>query len=180
MKTERQRKPISRDATMPTILPNIPPGFNWGWHAREEPRMHLQVVDPPSSREGYKIWLERRGRRVFEPAWAIKSHVLKAIRSEVADHRQFVEDRWVRFMIGQGWLEAHLAAPLVTLVAYPTTPNKFTRIVDLTKYWIPEEVMKMNDADVTLSTKLASLQLWPQLSEDLRQDIRLSTILWRD
>ncbi len=105
--------------------------------------------------------------------------MLKAISAAIKKNRQFIEDRWVRFMIRHGWLKAHLAPPKVTLVAYPRTPNTFTRIVDLTEDLLEEEAKSLVDSDVRLSPKMASLQIWPQKPADQWEDIRLSTILWQ-
>src|SRR5580765_7897802 len=129
MKTRTTAPPKQKSISMPVILPDTPPGFDWGWYSREDPRIHLQVLDPKRPSDNFKVWLEKHGRRVFEPAAPIKSSVLRTVRTAVARHRQYIEDRWVRFMIHRGWLTAHLAAPYVTLVAYPGTPNSFPRIV---------------------------------------------------
>jgi hypothetical protein len=165
-------------AAMPAILSNTPPGFNWGWYSCEEPRMHLQVVDPRTPKEKYKVWLEAQGRRVIEPDGPIPSRILKPISAAITEHRQFVEDKWVRFMIRNGWLEAHLAPPKVTLVVYPRTPNAFTRIVDLTEDLLEEEAMSLKDRDIGLSPLMASLQVWPWKPPADWTDLRLSTILW--
>jgi hypothetical protein len=165
--------------SMPKELSNTPPGYDWGWYSREDPRMHLQSVDE-KHRNDHKVWLETRGRRSFEPALKIPGNVLKPLRAAVARRRQRIEDDWVSFMIRQGWLEAHLAAPQVTLVAYPDTPNGFTRTVDLTEHLMEEEAMNLRDSDIRLSPEMASLQIWPGKLPNQRQDIRLSTILWQD
>jgi hypothetical protein len=178
MATGQKTAQARESAAMPVILRDIPPGINWGWYSCEEPRMHLQVVDSRTPKEKYKIWLEARGRRIIEPDRAIPSRILRAISAAITEHRQFIEDRWVRFMILNSWLEFHLAPPQVTLAVYPRTPNTFNRIVDLTKDVTAKEAMKLTELDVGLSVEMASLQIWPQLPEDLRQDVRLSTILW--
>lgn len=164
---------------MPVLLPDVPPGFDWGWYSREDRRMHLQVVNPKTLKDKYKVWLENRGLRVMEPDSPIKSNVFKAVSSAIKKNRQFIEDRWVSFMIRQGWLEAHLAPPKVTIVAYPRTPNTFTRVVDLTEDLLEEEAMSLAASDIRLSPEMASIQIWPRKPRDQRQDIRLSTILWQ-
>jgi hypothetical protein len=179
--TERKSRLARIITAMPVILRNVPSGFNWGWYSREDPRMHLQVVDPRSPKENYKVWLETRGRRTVEPATQIKGGVLRAITAEIMKHRQYIEDHWVRFMIDNGWIQLHLKAPVVTVVAYPNTPNKFTRNVDLTQYFLKELVMNLTEKDVTLSREMASLRVFDQRpEEEEKQDIRLSTILWTD
>ncbi|MFN4259529.1 MAG: hypothetical protein ACK4RK_09535 [Gemmataceae bacterium] len=177
MTTERKARLAKKVTAMPVLLPDVPPGFDWGWYSREDPRMHLQTVDE-QHRNAYKVWLETRGHRTIEPATTIPSKVFKALKASITSNRQTIEDRWISFMIRQGWLQAHLAAPQVTLVAYPSTPNSFTRNVDLTQHLTEEEILKLTDADVRLSPERASLQIWPRKPEDQRQDVRLSTVLW--
>jgi len=181
--TTGQQRPVSEVNQAPTAMPKIledtPPGYDWGWYSREDPRMHLQVLVPKRPTEQYKVWLETRGRRTFEPATPIKNNILKVLRTAVQQHRRYIEDRWASLMIRQGWLEAHLAIPRVTLVAYPNTPNTFTRTVDLAGHLTSEEIRALRSDDIRLSPEMASLQTWPARPEDQRQDIRLSTILWQ-
>jgi hypothetical protein len=164
---------------MPVIIRDTPPGYDWGWYSREDARMHLQTVDEQHRNE-YKVWLENRGRRTCEPAAKIPSKVVKAIQTAVARKRQTIEDRWVSLMIRKGWLRAHLDAPEVTLLAYPNTPNSFTRSVNLGEDLTPEEIRALKPEDIRLSPEMASLEIWPSRPEDKRQDIRLSPILWQD
>jgi hypothetical protein len=178
-KQRRARKTEKAQRTMPKILENTPPGYHWGWYSREEPRMHLQTVD--DKHEGlYKVWLEERGRRIFEPATRIDKRVLTILRRAVNERRQNIEGRWVRFMIKKGWLQVFLSAPKATLVAYPNTPNSFARVIDLSEDILPEEAQALKPEDIALSPDMGSLQIWPNLAEDLRQDVRLSSILWQD
>jgi hypothetical protein len=165
---------------MPKILANTPPGYDWGWYSREDPRMHLQVLDPQGAEDQHKVWLEEKGRRIVEPTAKIPNKVLKVLKARIVQNRRFIEDRWVRFMIRQGWLQVYLSAPKATLVAYPNTPNSFIREIDLSQDILPEEARKLRQRDIRLSPEMASLQIWPALPEDQRQDIRLSTILWQD
>jgi hypothetical protein len=141
--------------------------------------MHLQTTDEEHRNE-YKVWLETRGRPCFEPATSIPSKVLNAIRTAVVRNRRTIEDRWVSLMIRKGWLRARLAGAQVILEAYPNTPTSFTRTADLTEDLTAGEIEALEPNDVALSPEMASLQIWPARPEDQRQDIRLSTILWRD
>jgi hypothetical protein len=180
MTTERKSRLARKITAMPVILPDVPPGFDWGWYSREDARMHLQVINPKTPKDKYKVWLENHARRVIEPDAQIKSSVFKAISAAIKKNRQFIEDRWVSFMIRQGWLEAHLDPPNVTLAAYPRMPITFTRVVDLTQDLLEAEAMSLAASDVRLSPEMASLQIWPRRPRDQRQDIRLSTLLWQD
>src|SRR5262245_41133279 len=72
----------SRSGTaMPNIIRDVPPGHNWGWYSREDPRMHIQSTD---GLHDYKVWLETRGQRGFEPEGKIPAKILKALQKEVA------------------------------------------------------------------------------------------------
>jgi hypothetical protein len=173
-----EKKPARDRATMPVIIRNTPPGYNWGWYATEEPRMHLQTVDQ-QHRNLFKIWLEERGRRVCEPVGKIPSKVFKSIQTAIARNRMTIEDHWVGFAIRQRWMQAHLAAPLVTVVVYPNTPNAFTRNIDLTPHLLMREIQALRPEDVTFCPEMASLQIWPWRPEDERQDIRLSRQIWQ-
>src|SRR2546426_236058 len=106
----------ARRRWMPSILRDIPPGHRWGWYSREEPRMHLQSVDDAHH---YKVWLEEKGTRIFEPAGKIPAKILKPLATVVNENRLFIEDNWARFMVAKDWLALHIALPKLTLVAYP-------------------------------------------------------------
>src|SRR5207244_1144842 len=117
----------TREARPVIILKSVPKGFNWGWFSREDPRMHLQTVEAKHRNE-YKVWLERNGRRVFEPAGDIPSKVLKALEAEVTSGRIRVEAQWVEMMIRYDWLRVHLRGREVTLTVYPQFPgSRFVR-----------------------------------------------------
>jgi len=162
---------------MPVIIRNTPAGYDWGWYSREDPRLHLQSTD---RQHDYKVWLEERGRRVFHPVGTIPRKVLKSLQQEVAAHRTLVEDRWVRFLIEKRWIELRFAAPVAVLVVYPNTPNRFIRTIDILEHFpgIPEKIMQLTADDVRLSEEKASLEIWPQLPDEDRMDIRLSTEIW--
>src|SRR5262245_33283534 len=111
MKTARKprqaRKPAAARKAgprMPVILEDVPPGYDWGWHSREDPRMHLQVVDREHKFLKYKLWLESKGKRVCEPASEIPAKILKRVQAEVARQRESIEAHWVHLMIEVGWL----------------------------------------------------------------------------
>ena len=103
---------------MAVILEDVPPGHDWGWYSREEQRMHLQTVDERHFQH-YKVWLEKNGKRVFEPAETklrgktikLPKKVLEELEDIVAAHRDDIEARWVRLMIDQQWLRLHVTGP---------------------------------------------------------------------
>lgn len=137
--------------------------------------MHLQSVD---RKYRYKVWLENKGERTFEPVDKIPAKVLKALRAVVDENRMFVEDNWVNFMLDQGWLNLHIALPKLTLVAYPNMPTKFTRIIDLTTWLNPKALATLTPDVIELNRDMASLRLWTNRPEEQTFDARLSRLLW--
>src|SRR5215471_9965240 len=84
LKPERPTKAETRIGdSLAVILRDVPGGYNWGWYSREDSRMHLQTVDDVH-RNLYKVWLEKKGTRTFEPAGTIPAKVLKKLQSEIA------------------------------------------------------------------------------------------------
>ena len=162
---------------MTVVLRNVPPGYNWGWYSREDQRMHLQTVDR-EHRNQYKVWLEKKGSRVFEPAGQIPARVLKSLKAEVASKRRHIEGRWGSFMIRNVWLQLHVALPLVSITAYPNTPNKFTRIIDLTTWLEPKQLATLSPEIIELNRDMAALRLWTNRPEEQCYDVRLSKLLW--
>ncbi len=175
---------------MAVVLPNVPKGINWGWYSREDTRMHLQTVDS-KNRNVYKVWLEKNGKRIFEPATPIPAKILSKFE-EVANQqprRGNIEGRWVEFMIEKGWLELHMRGTLITLIAYPHVPgSRFTRTVDLAEYlpgiYDPDSKMwprePVQPAEVVLSREMAAIEIWPKKHESLGHHIFLPDILWED
>lgn len=142
--------------------------------------MHLQTVDEQhQGKYALKVWLEKKGRRVFEPVGKIPVKVLKALEADLTPDRRHVEVRWVNFMIKKNWLRLDVShLPKVTLSAYPGTPNKFTRTIDLTQEMAEFYALQVQPEDVTLNSDLAALEIWPQKEEGNRFHITLPEILW--
>ena len=162
----------------PVVIRNIPPGHHWGWYSREDPRMHLQSTD---GEHDYKVWLEEKGKRVFQPEGAIPRKVLKALTAEVKDHRRFIEDKWVRQMLDLEWLDLHIALPSITLIAYPHTPNKLIRKIDLASWLNQRQLLELRTDSISLDREMAALRLWADRSEEqVPYDVRQSSLLWHD
>ena len=124
---------FQKKTAMAVVLRNVA-DHNWGWFSREDPRMHLQTVDPQAQKERTeaKVWLEAKGQRTFELAEGdISGPNLKKLRAKVTADRQYIETLWVGFMIENGWLKAEIAESVVTLTAYPGQHNAFTRKINL-------------------------------------------------
>lgn len=180
-------KKEGRDSRMAVILRGVR-GFDWGFFSREDPRMHLQTVDSKNL-DLYKVWLERKGKRVFEPREQIPAKVLKELETEVRRKRSHIEGRWVNLMIASGWLACEVKGPLITLTVYAAFPgSKFARVVNLTEYLAgiydpsasirPKEPVKPDD--VVLNRDMAAIEIWPEKDESLRYHIFLPPILWQD
>jgi hypothetical protein len=183
--TISKRKKAQR---MAVILPNVPKGINWGWYSREDTRMHLQTVDS-KNQNAYKVWLEKNGKRVFEPATPIPARILKKLEAAVEERRRYIEGRWVNYMIKQDWLELRMAGTLITVIAYPHVPgSRFSRTVDLTEWlpgiYNPESKMwpktPVQPEDVGLNSEMAAIEIWKQRDESRRDHFFLPTILWKD
>jgi hypothetical protein len=173
-RTKREGKP------MPAVLRNVPAGYDWGWYSREEPRMHLQVVDKKHAYLHYKVWLEDKAKRVFEPVGDVPPKILKKLRDEIRLKRASIEMEWVDLMIGKGWLRHRLADLTLILTAYPGTASQFERRVDLAPHLSPEEQARFKPADVGLNQEFAVIELWPARHESRRPFILIPPILWQD
>ncbi len=171
--------PKKTRTSMAVILRDVPSGCNWGWYSREDQRMHLQVVDRKHVKLGYKVWLENKGQRVFEPHGDIPAKFLRPLKARVTSDRISIEAEWVHFMIKQNWLTYRINGTVMTLVAYPGTPNRFERTIDLAPH-LGIDADKFRPADVGLNSEFAVIELWPRQPETRRPFIRLWPILWRD
>lgn len=170
------------------ILRSVPTGYSWGWFAREDPRMHVQTVDA-KHRSDYKVWLEAKGKRTFEPVDSIPSKVIKPLEAKVKIERIRVEAQWVSLMVQNDWIAFTLDGSVITLIAYPSFPgSKFTRTVDLAEYlrgiYNPRSQMwpkiPITLGDVALNAEIAALEIWPQKHESQRYHISLPEILWQN
>lgn len=141
--------------------------------------MHLQTADDVH-RNLYKVWLEKKGTRVFEPVGTIPAKVLKKLQSEVARLRRHIEGRWASFMIMNGWLQLRVTLPEATITLYPGTPNRFIRKVNLRDWFAPESLADIRAEDVFLNAEMGTLSVFKDVPEDRRHDFDLATILWKD
>ena len=171
---------------MPVIVKNIPAGYDWGWYSREDPRMHLQVVDQKHESLRYKVWLEKRGKRIFEEVASIPPKILKALKTEVQKNRDIIEHKWARFLIQKGWIQAFLEGDRIKLVVYPQTEKRIRYVPLLrsaehpTQHLTPENVAQLKQEDFRLNDELASIEFWPHLPPMDRHDIELAPYIWQD
>jgi hypothetical protein len=166
---------------MPVILRDVPPTYHWGWYSRENQRMHLQVVDRRHCSLRHKVWLESKGRRVFEPAAPIPARIRQRLEAEVRRQRHRIEAEWVAFMIANGWLTFRLDGLAITLTAYPKSPNRFHRSVDLKKLIPNASVAQKVTPDVIgLNEEFAWLEIFTNRPEGRRITEPLAPVLWQD
>jgi hypothetical protein len=166
---------------MAVIIRGVPPTYNWGWFSREDQRMHLQTVDRAHLHLHYKIWLENKGHRVFEPEPGIPAKVLKVVQKVVADERERVEAEWAAFMIRNTWLKVRYANGIITLYAYPRSPNHFERTLELRELIPNEEIaQKVTEKQVGLNEEFACLEIFPERREGARDHEPLGRVLWVD
>ncbi len=161
------------------LLRDVPATYDWGWFSREDPRMHLQAVDRLHWNKGYKIWLERDGRRVIEPEPGIPAKVWKALRRRILEERGMIEAFWISHMMQKGWLELEVLNPIVVLTAYPRFPHRFVRTLDLRDdFGDPETLAKVTPSEVVFNKEYAVLEIFPKREIARRFHIRLESILW--
>lgn len=148
---------------MAKVVPNTPPGYDWGWFSREDPRMHLQTVDQ-EHRNLHKVWLEDRGRRVFEPVGEIPAKVRSALEAKVRTRRDSIESYWIELMIKKGWLTYRLDGGSIVLTAYPSYPIRFERKVEIARAFGNEALadptkFELNPSEATLVYRDGSMPL---------------------
>lgn len=164
---------------MAVLIRDKPPTYDWGWFAREDPRMHLQAVDKDHRHLGYKVWLEEKGHKAFLPAPDLAAKVVRALQSEVVKQRSRIEAYWVAFMIKVGWLTAKLEGDSIVLTAYGNTPNRFQRRIKLADVLANHEVSrKIAPRDIALNEEYGVLEFFPQRDEAGRIHVRLEDVLW--
>jgi hypothetical protein len=171
------RPPSQREAPMAVVVRDVPPGFDWGFYSREDPRMHLQTVSR-KQREEYKVWLEAKGKPVFEPDSPIPAKVLKKLQAEVTRRRPGIEADWVSLMIQHGWLRCQFRKPVITLTAYPGYGHRFERTIDIAEEFAPEFVARLGPNDVRLNDEYAVIEFEPHRPEGKRLWISLPEVLW--
>ena len=168
-----------RPRQMTVLIRGKPPTYNWGWFSREDQRMHLQSVDKDHWHYHYKVWLEKNGKRVFEPATPVPAKVLRVLQDVLAIERGKIEAYWISFMIQNGWLKAGFRDGIITLYAYSNTPNHFERTILLSDIIRNEEVArKVTAQDIALNEEFAMLEIFARREIAARMHVRLEDILW--
>jgi hypothetical protein len=173
-----KRKP--RKGRAMVIVRDVPPTYDWGWYSREDPRMHLQTVDKEHRDLGYKVWLERDGRRVAEPEPGMPAKVWRALQAFIVKRRGMIEAYWISQMMENRWLELQFANPVVTLIAYPRFHHRFVRTLDLRDHiGDPETLARVTASDVAFNKEYAMLEVFAKREIARRHHIRLESVLWK-
>jgi hypothetical protein len=146
----------------------------------QDQRMHLQTVES-GARFGpnkAKVWLENKGKRIFELATGgISGPDLKRLKAKVDSERSILEARWVNFMVLQGWIIAEVRTPIIVVTAYPNNHNKFTRELDLRK--LQPHASNWNNYVVDFDDH-GMLRFGNELNPDYRDNVPLEDFLFID
>lgn len=185
MTANRKTRPVEKTSParqqMAVILRAKPAGYNWGWFSRDKPRMHLQTVDKQHRRVHYKVWLENKGRRVFEPEPGVPAKVLQVLQEAVNEERGRIDCEWISYMMLNRWLDARLVGADVEIHAYAKSSHHFVRTLKLKRLIPNEEIARSVKAkDLVLDPEYAWLEIFPHKREGLKVHVPLEPILWRD
>lgn len=166
---------------MSVILRNVA-GQNWGFFSNEDKRMHLQTVGggSRSGRNKVKVWLEARGKRIFELAeGSPKKFELNVLSNKVETDRENIEDKWAVFMVDNDWVNVEITNRIVTITAYPDSHNSFLRRIDLSQYY-PGAYPRWDTVRPRLDLKSSPglLAVGPNDDPDDRNHILLSEVLF--
>lgn len=105
---------------MPVVIRDSPQrGDAWGWYANELP-MHIQRIHGPHPQ---RVWLERDGRRIFEPDPPMAHRRESELRAVVSHHLASIERAWISSMVRQGWLTVATYGQRVVLTVYASSPE---------------------------------------------------------
>lgn len=149
-------------------LHDVPSGHSWLWASRPRfpRRMHLR-----SFPHQHVVWLEKDGRRAFEPEGPIDEAILGPLRRAVKRQRAFYDARWCGQLILRKWLKLEWVSETeIVLHAYPASDEAFSRCVDLRQH-LPG-AHGVQESDLQLDAKTSSVQVRGQGS------IPLPPILW--
>lgn len=159
-------------------------GYHWGYYSSTRPegniRMHLEVV-APLSRKRYKVFLEKRGSRCFEPSGDVPKNILEALEEVLdEDGRKVVETSWTAHMILMGNLKFHsdVDAGKGYLVAYPDSENTFVKTIDFTEH--TSRAHQYSYGHYYLDAEDCCLILNSTGKDNERIHIDLLEALWRD
>jgi len=170
---------------MAVVLPNVAQ-HDWGWFSREDERLHIQTVDS-GARSGpgkVKFWLEDRGVRTFVGAVGkIPSKDRKRLAAKVQANRARIEDRWVVFMLSNGWLAVSISGSTLTLTAYPKSHNRYSRTLNLVDTY-PGAYQGLNNwhqtpPSVDFDMARGLLAIGPSDNPDDRNHIEIAEVLFK-
>lgn len=161
---------------MAKILKGAPAPLDWGFYSEEEPRMHLQTMNP-NKHGDYKYFLERDGQRVLEPALALPNNkMLKSFAAEVRAKSDLIEIEWLSRVIAKGHLKLDFDGRVVTLMLYPQLGTRgVKRTVD-----VPERFpgLPLEKVRPSLDAEEATLILSQREDGSRRIDLFLPNLLW--
>jgi hypothetical protein len=157
-------------------LRRVPPPFDWGLVADDDPRMRLRTLNPERCGE-YSYLLERDGRRVLEPEGAPLDEGVFATFAERVRYREgSIEFAWLAWALAKGWLTVGFDGKIVTVTLYPQLGEQsIRRFVD-----VPEEFpgLAIDGCQPFLDAEEATLVLAQGANDVWRLDLFLPQMLW--
>lgn len=159
--------------TVSTGPPWLVANLRWGFPHNPEPRMALVVVAGLLF-QGIQVHLEDDiGNRAFRVHGPLPQRVRKPLLTWVSEHRDDVENAWIRVMISKGWLTIRPTGKTVEVVAYEGHETVIKRTLDFTEspVWLDDDDVAVED-DVTLVLGVRG----PQRA---RVRLKVGSIIWR-
>jgi hypothetical protein len=142
----------------PHVL-TAPSGTKWGFYSREDPRMHLQELQKKHVHPAHRVWLERGGRRTFEPD-DMPARLRNVLFDAVKKYQHHVEAQWVRLMIQKDWLTFRYQNGLLSLDAYPGTHHAFSRTINMYDKFNRKLIDGLTAEDIAFNLDLVSIDFF--------------------
>jgi len=168
------------DLHKPRFLRSIPTGCSWGWYRTPcLPPMHIMTGDH-RHRERYLIYLERNGRRTFEPDGKIPAAILDPIHEFLADNsnRWNVETDWGRTLLGLGLIHLIRQPPCVDIVDYAGRPEEYRVHVDFSEAMPGADWSDLRPVDIALNEGWCAIELYPEKPNWDREHFHLPAEIW--
>jgi hypothetical protein len=168
---------------MPTLLENVV-RHDWGFYSREEQRMHLQTLHTKRD-DSIKVFLESRGKRVFElESGSITNKEFKELKEVVDNKRTWLEEQWLDDCLTKGWIviEKFDYNNQIIYVSLYTGHNKIVRAVNLKKLfpWSYSEgrFWGVSGGDFFLDQKNMCINVGKEADKKLNKYLNLSDVLF--
>jgi hypothetical protein len=165
---------------MPTLVPNTPNGFNWGFYAHEETKLHIQVLDKKQPK--YKIWLEERGQRCFLPDDHVRvpTGVVRAVKAQLTlDKQDEIEATWIEYAEQLGRVKMALRGTVVVMDVYPGKPEHFCRRMDLAEVLPNADFSQIRPDSIKYDRKTSAIAYDANAPENKWHLFRICDVVFR-